>query len=304
MLDGVAHGRAATPGGRHAPRRVGDPRYTTDVAGDHLSDHLDAGPTAPPGVAAATPTADDEAERSSRRAEAFSSAVAAVTSAFGDPTRRRIYLEAHEHPEGVTASEVAERFELHANVARHHLDKLAAGGYLEVRTGRTVAGAGAGRPSKRYVATAREVELQFPVHHDDLVMTLLARALELLPRDAAEAMAEEVGAEYGRVMASSLGPVAEGQRSFRSALHAVADALTAHGFAAHAEGRGDALSIVSDHCPFGGPAVASPVICAVDRGMVKGMLAALYGDTDPATASSRALGDDTCVTNVAVALSS
>ena len=272
------------------------------MAGDHLSDHLDAGGAAPAGTV--VPPADDGPERSSRRAEAFSSAVAAVTSAFGDPTRRRIYLEAHEHPEGVTASEVAERFELHANVARHHLDKLAAGGYLEVRTGRTTAGAGAGRPSKRYVATAREVELQFPVHHDDLVMTLLARALELLPREAAEAMAEEVGAEYGRVMASSLGPASEGQRSFRSALHAVADALTAHGFAAHAEGRGDALSIVSDHCPFGGPAVASPVICAVDRGMVKGMLAALYGDTDPATASSRALGDDTCVTNVAVALSS
>ena len=236
------------------------------------------------------------------RAEAFSSAVSAVTSAFGDPTRRRIYLEAHEHPEGVTASEVAERFALHANVARHHLDKLAAGGYLEVRTGRGAAGAGAGRPSKRYVATAREVDLVFPVRHDDLVMTLLARALELLPREVAESMGEQVGAEYGAAMASSLG-AGDGHRSFRSALHAVADALTAHGFAAHAEGRGDALSIVSDHCPFGGPAVASPVICAVDRGMVKGMLGALYGDTDPATASSRALGDATCVTNVAVALS-
>lgn len=235
-------------------------------------------------------------------AEAFSSAVTAVTSAFGDPTRRRIYLEAHEHPLGVTASEIAERFALHANVARHHLEKLAAGGYLEARTGRGSAGAGAGRPSKRYVATGREVDLQFPVRHDDLVMTLLARALELLPRDVAESMAEQVGAEYGHAMAGSLGPPGGGQRSFRSALHAVADALTAHGFAARAEGTGDALSIVSEHCPFGGAAVASPLICAVDRGMVKGMLAALYGDTDPATTSSRALGDSECVTDVAVAL--
>ena len=37
---------------------------------------------------------------------------------------------------------------------------------------------------------------------------------------------------------------------------------------------------------------------------VKGMLAALYGDTVSATASSRAQGDDVCVTNVAVALTS
>lgn len=254
-----------------------------------------------PGDHHSDPTTGAGPVREHLSAEAFSSAVSAVTSAFGDPTRRRIYLEAHEHPDGVTASEVAECFALHANVARHHLDKLAAGGYLEARTGRGVAGAGAGRPSKRYVATGREVDLQFPVRHDDLVLTLLARTLELLPREAAETMAEQVGIEYGTAMASSLGPGGGGQRSFRSALHAVADALTAHGFAAHAEGRGEALSIVSDHCPFGGPAVASPVICAVDRGMVKGMLAALYGDTVPATASSRALGDAVCVTNVAVA---
>jgi len=64
---------------------------------------------------------------------------------------------------------------------------------------------------------------------------------------------------------------------------------------------GDDLSIVSDTCPFAG-SVASPVICAVDRGMVKGMLAALYGETTPETASSRAHGDATCITAVPVSL--
>ena len=62
----------------------------------------------------------------------FSAAVTAITSAFGDSSRREIYLFAHEHADGVTASMVAERFGLHANVARHHLEKLAAGGYLDV----------------------------------------------------------------------------------------------------------------------------------------------------------------------------
>lgn len=235
--------------------------------------------------------------RSPMSADDFSSAVTAITSAFGDPTRRQIYLLAHERDDGVTASEVAERFELHANVARHHLDKLAAGGYLEVQVGRGP-GSSVGRPSKRYTATANEVTLDFPVRHDDLMIALLGRALELLPRPVAEAMAEEVGETYGRAMAASLACDGDGQRSFRRALHAVADALTAHGFAAHAEGRGDALRIVSDHCPFGGAAVASPVICAVDRGMVRGMLSALYGDTTAETAASRAFGDDTCVTAV------
>ena len=38
------------------------------------------------------------------------------------------------------------------------------------------------------------------------------------------------------------------------------------------------MCIRDSHCPFGDVAIEHPVICAVDRGMVKGMLAALYGD--------------------------
>jgi predicted ArsR family transcriptional regulator len=82
-------------------------------------------------------------------------------------------------------------------------------------------------------------------------------------------------------------------------LHAVADALTAHGFAAHAESRATGLAIIAEHCPFGDAAVQHPVICAVDRGMVKGMLAGLYGDTIPATEASRPMGDDVCITTLA-----
>jgi len=227
-------------------------------------------------------------------AEEFSSLVTAVTSAFGDPTRRQIYLFAHERAEGVTAGEVAEQFDLHPNVARHHLDKLTAGGYLDVSVDRA-GHSGAGRPSKRYLASEKEMAVEFPLRRDDLLVALLGRALHLLPPDVAEHMAEEVGEDYGRAMVAGASP-GDGHRSFRAALHIVADALTAHGFAAHAEGRGSALTVVSDHCPFGPVAVASPVICAVHRGMVKGMLGTLYGDTCPATVSSRAYGDDTCVT--------
>src|ERR687891_825695 len=78
-------------------------------------------------------------------ADEFTAAVSAVTTAFGDPTRREIYLLARTSDDGVTASTVAEHFDLHPNVARHHLEKLAGGGYLTVELARHES---AGRPSE------------------------------------------------------------------------------------------------------------------------------------------------------------
>ena len=238
---------------------------------------------------------------------AFTAAVSAITDAFGDPTRRRIYLYTRDHAgdDGVTVAEVASEVGVHPNVARHHLDKLAAGGYVEVvRRAAGDPGRRAGRPSKRYV-TARETTLDVPVRSDDLVLALLGRALDRLPRDEAEAMAEEVGATYGRAMATGLtgDALSAGQRSLRSAMQAVADALTAHGFAAHmtAGAQANGLRIINDHCPFGAVATDHPVICAVDRGMVRGMLSALYGDESDvvvATEASKAWGDTICATAV------
>lgn len=239
----------------------------------------------------------------------FASAVTAITSAFGDPTRREIYLFVHEHPEGVTASEVAQRFALHANVARHHLDKLAAGGYVEVVSrpaGPAAAGLArkAGRPSKRYIAVPVEGAASLPpVRSDDLVLALLGQALDRLPRGEAEAMAEEVGATYGRTLAAGLtgDALVAGQRSLRSAMQSVAAALTAHGFAAHTAGGQPRLRIISDHCPFGNLPLDHPVLCAVDRGLVRGMLTALHPhgcDLAVATESSKARGDTVCATAI------
>lgn len=253
------------------------PRTPAEVSGDHPAD-------------AASQLSDTD----------FSSVVTALTSAFGDPTRREIYLFVRDHPEGATASGVAARFELHPNVARHHLDKLAGGGYLRVEVQRATAGAG--RPSKHYLATTLGPELALPLRHDDVLVTLLGRALAALPPGEAERLATEVGEEYGRRMARSMGDTTEQQRSLRSALHAVADALTAHGFAAHAEKRNNEMRIVAEHCPFGEAVLDNPVICAVDRGMVAGLVAELVGTGPGETAvdlqSSKPMGDDVCVTTV------
>lgn len=250
------------------------------------------------GARLSDPSSDPDASEHALDAGQFTAIVAAVTNAFGDPTRRDIYLFARTEPAGVTASEVAERFELHANVARHHLEKLTGGGYLEVNPSRVTGARAAGRPSKRYQATDVDHGLSLPARRDDILASLLAHALDLLGPAEAERMADEVGYEYGRSLAARMGP-GESHRSVRSALAAVADALTAHGFAAHAEAKGGNLTIVSECCPFGDAAQRYPhVVCAVDRGMIRGMLAGLYGDTHPHFEESRPDGDDHCVARV------
>ncbi len=184
----------------------------------------------------------------------FNSVVSAVTNAFGDPTRREIYLFARDAGDaGVTAGAVAEHFELHPNVARHHLEKLTGGGYLIVEVARPAADGtarAAGRPSKHYRAGPLDATLALPLKHDDLLAGLLARALDALGPSEAERLADDVGFEYGVQLAQRIDPT-ESHRSVKAALATVADALTAHGFAAHTESHDGQLTIVSECCPFG-----------------------------------------------------
>ena len=229
----------------------------------------------------------------------FASIVTAITGAFGDPTRREIYLHIRECEEGTNASQIAEKFSLHPNVARHHLDKLLSGGYLEVSLKKSI-GSTAGRPSKTYKVSNSDQPLNLDIRRDSILISLLARTLSLLPSEEAEKLAEEVGSEVGRSMAESLG-IKETQRSFRSATDAIIDALISHGFSARAEqSENGQLRILSEHCPFGSMPIEHPVICAVDRGLVRGMLSILYGDVKTDLTSSLPMGNDVCITEVSI----
>jgi predicted ArsR family transcriptional regulator len=235
----------------------------------------------------------DDAEQNTADAR-FASVVAAVTGAFGDPTRREIFLYVRSHP-GASATEVATTFSLHPNVARHHLNRLVAGGYLAVSMIRD--GQGVGRPAQRFAPVDDDPMTGLVNKRDDLLVVLLREALELLGPAEAEAMAAKVGEDYGRMLATKMSPE-EGQRSVRAAMRTIAIALTAHGFAAHVEDHDGTTAVVAEQCPFGDAASVPPVLCAVDRGMVKGLLAGLCGDGGPTSMpivlSSRARGDETC----------
>ena len=137
------------------------------------------------------------------------------------------------------------------------------------------------------------VEIETHLGPRELLVALLEMALERLGPEAAECMSHDVGVEYGRNLAATVGS-GEPALSLKAAIQSIAGILTAHGFAARAEEHDLALSVVLDNCPFGTAAQHHPVLCAVDRGLISGMLDGLGAERRNVTLTSRARGDDDC----------
>lgn len=219
-----------------------------------------------------------------------------LTSTLGDPTRRSIYLTVRESADPVTAAQIAAEFDIHANVARHHLDRLADEGYLEITRKRPEGknGPGAGRPAKCYTSTDKEIELQFPARRYDLLADLLIRVVQKLEPERASEIAAEVGREYGMELAGTL--QLPDAASFDSVLAVVQQAMVDVGFAVDTN-TGNRQLLMS-HCPFGRTAFDHPeVVCSLDRGIVNGLMEALHHVTDTVTAPKETWGEG-CVTTV------
>jgi predicted ArsR family transcriptional regulator len=226
----------------------------------------------------------------------FDQQVGDLAATLGDATRRGIYISVREAAEPVTASQISELFGIHTNVARHHLDRLVADGYLQVTHKRRndKRGPGAGRPAKHYEPTHKEVSLQFPARRYDLLSELLARVVHRLAPEDASAIAEDIGREYGAELAAEIG--FPDDAGFDTAVQAVAKAMMGMGFDTEASGE-DRL-LVTHFCPFGDTAANHPeIVCKLDQGIVTGLLEAVHQDGAPIV-TPHATADETCVTEI------
>ena len=198
----------------------------------------------------------------------------------------------------MTTSTVADLFDIHTNVARHHLDRLADDDYLEV--GHQATGShGAGRPAKTYKATNNEVTVHFAPRRFEMLTEMLFKVLEEVAPDNVSDVAESVGRSYGEQLAAEIG--APDDPGYDDAVQAVASAMTGLGFSVDPDVQGQRL--LTSHCPFGETATNHPeVICSLDRGIVKGLFGALSFECNPVVIPHKALDDD-CVTQVPVSIS-
>lgn len=199
--------------------------------------------------------------------DTFDEQIEAITGALGDATRRGIYVMIREAHDPVTAAQIAVSFDIHPNVARHHLDRLLSNGYIRL-SDRPPSQPTAGRPAKRYEVTEKDVSIQFSSRKYDRLAELLTEVIDRLDDGSALNVAEEVGHDYGRQLGTEIGvPHDEG---YEIAALAVARAMMGKGLGAStvpAENR-----IIAQFCPLADADDSSNVIARLDHGIVQGLL--------------------------------
>jgi predicted ArsR family transcriptional regulator len=194
----------------------------------------------------------------------------AAVAALDEPTRRRLYDHVVRRGEPVSRDDAAAAADVPRSTAAFHLDRLADEGLLEVvyerRTGRS--GPGAGRPSKLYRRSGREVAVSLPGRRYDLAGELLAGALDeaesagVSPRQALERRARDTGRRLG-----SQARAATGARV--GASQVVVDVLEAHGF----EPRAESGVLVLGNCPFHALAEQhTALVCGMNLHLLDGLV--------------------------------
>ena len=181
--------------------------------------------------------------------EDFADRVTGV-AALADPTRRELYLFVAAQPEPVSRDRAADGVAVPRHTAKFHLDKLVEQGLLATEFQRLSGrqGPGAGRPTKLYRRSGRELSVTLPARRYDLAGQLLASAIDDSTRagtpvlETLDTAAAECGRSLGDLARQTLGP-RPGPAQQVSAVCAV---LTAHGY----EPRREGAVITLANCPF------------------------------------------------------
>lgn len=179
----------------------------------------------------------------------FASHVSGV-AALAEPVRRELYLYVAAQAEPVSRDQAAAAIGVPAHTAKFHLDRLAEEGLLDVEYRRLSgkAGPGAGRPTKLYRRTDREVAVSLPPREYDLAAGIMAAAIEAsvhhgTPLDEA---LRECAVKAGRQLA----PEHELPDDVPP-LDVVCAVLADHGYEPRAEADDDGGErVVMANCPF------------------------------------------------------
>jgi predicted ArsR family transcriptional regulator len=197
-------------------------------------------------------------------------------SALAEPARRALYLYVAAQPEAVSRDQAAEGVDLPRHTAKFHLDKLVEEGLLDTEFRRLSGrrGPGAGRPTKLYRRSARQVAVTLPQRHYDLAGQILAGAVETAAREGIPVLeaVQHAAADCGR----RLGAAEQPRDGSVSPLDDIAVTLAGHGY----EPRVQDGVLVLANCPFHVLARDhTALVCGMNLHLIAAMLDEL-GHTD------------------------
>src|SRR5215203_691134 len=109
----------------------------------------------------------------------FAKRVAGV-AALDDPIRRGLYLYMSAQSAPVSRDQAADALGIARHTAKFHLDKLAEEGLLDIDFKRLSErrGPGAGRPTKLYRRSSRQLSVTLPERRYDVAAQLLASSID------------------------------------------------------------------------------------------------------------------------------
>lgn len=123
-----------------------------------------------------------------------------ITGVLSDPTRFSIYQYVAKQHRDVTVQEIADAFEIHANVARLHLTKLEDVNMLISETKKTGKG---GRPSRFYRLSEEVINLQFPFRDYQKLSEIAIDTILDLGGEIGEKALSNTGRKFGYASAKS-----------------------------------------------------------------------------------------------------
>jgi len=203
---------------------------------------------------------------------------AEITSlaALGDPIRRGLYEFVAAQDEPVSRDMAASGVEIARHVAKFHLDKLEEEGLLEAEYRRPSGrqGPGAGRPTKYYRRSLREISVSLPERHYDLAGRVLAQAITVSQENAIPiALALEKSANnFGQLMAQEVKDKLESRSNKKRVISAVTEVLADHGY----EPRKEEGRLLLANCPFHSLAQEyTALICGINHDLMSALISEL-----------------------------
>jgi predicted ArsR family transcriptional regulator len=186
-----------------------------------------------------------------------------------------------------TAATLGSRLGLTPAAIRRHLDNLLAEGLIETRTARTYGNRGRGRPAKVFVITDAG-RSAFEHAYDDLATSALRFLAE---RAGPEAIAEFARAQIADLERRYAPAVDRGELPQR--VQALAEALSADGYAASAGPAPAGEQLCQHHCPVAHVAAEFPQLCEAETEAFGRLLG-----TPVQRLATIAHGDGICTTHV------